>query len=82
VTRPHFEWRQVLPGQFFWRMRAVNLAEDHTEYSPASELNVYTATPTLLEKYNFKKGTPLEWAPVPLADKYVVRISPIAKWPA
>ena len=81
VEKPSIEWKQVKPGDFFWRVRASNARGKNSNFSEASELVVRVPAAVLPKKIDAKidandegtsakTGIELQWQPVPLAKKY------------
>ena len=74
VTAPRLKWTQVIPGSFYWRVRVGG--DSPGAYSSPGKLEVLVPEPKLASSYVLKDGAPLDWKPVPFADKYIVQYSP------
>lgn len=74
-----FDWKEVVPGVFFWRVAAVS--DKQEKFSEPGQFTVWLPAPKIKNKYKFEGGLEgdthaLSWAPVPLAEKYLVQFGP------
>jgi hypothetical protein len=76
-----YEWKDVRPGHFFWRIRATNQSGVRSNFSSLGEMDIRAGTPHLQEKYSMSHrsgdASPLaaavDWPAVPLAEHYLVQ---------
>lgn len=76
------EFRGAIPGKVYWRVLAHGRGSEASGYSARGQLNILLPTPQLSSSYKLsvasdsKEPAQLEWPSSPLADKYLVQISP------
>lgn len=86
VEKPMIEWKQVKPGDYFWRIRASNARGKNSNFSEASELSVRVPAAVLPKNIEVKidskeasatakKVIELKWSPVPFAKKYRLTVT-------
>ena len=87
VAKPEFLWTGVVPGEYFWRVRAVTDGT-RSSYSSLGKLSVHVTAPQIAERFLFQlklgpngRVTPtqdplrISWIPSPQADGYRLLIA-------
>ncbi len=87
IKKPEFTWRAVQPGQFHWRVKAVNSEGVESLPSAPNTVMVKLPPPVLVaqklsdEKTNDAnevdkpKTVQLSWSAIPLAKQYAVKVN-------
>lgn len=80
TSAPRYEWKEVLPGQAYWRVYAVDSVGEKSNASEAGRLNILLPAPKLNNFYRIKldstSSAAVPWKPVPFAHQYMVQIGP------
>ena len=75
VNTTSYQWKQAVPGVMHWRVRAAHENGSSGPFSQAGVLTVTLPEPVLGLEYKFTGQQQIEWAPVPMAEKYIVQYS-------
>jgi hypothetical protein len=75
VDNLKYVWQDVIPGSFYWRVRAQGPGSQHSGYSAVGSLKVQLPTPNLTSDFSISPEGVLEWRAVPMAQKYIVQAS-------